>query len=255
MASQWDYLLRNVGAWRGSFDTLDQHQHLIRRQPSLLTLEPAAAGVPINLRLLFWSDNPDRHHDPFHGDPVREIHQSFSQPDDALTFFPTGSFSRGTVQVAPWTRVVTEFCCLLGDRRHRLVLSWNASGRFENAVLIREVRVGSAAAHQPPLRRSDLLGAWKGEEIVTSRTFGSSSVAMLRHPCHLHVAAADLQDLRVLSDGGGFRAPVQVSHRESFGVEMWWLSGPDRLEILQRDYDSGGQPVSTRQTLLHRVEC
>ena len=118
MVSQWDCLLRNVGAWRGSFDTLDHNLQLIKRQPSLLTLEPAAAGVPINLSLLFWPDTPDRHHDPFQGDPVREIHQSFYQPDNALTFFPTGSFSRGTLQVAPWIKVVTEFCCLLGDRRH-----------------------------------------------------------------------------------------------------------------------------------------
>ena len=253
MLDQWSLLLRNVGEWRGSFDTYDSGLQLKKRQPSVLTLEPAAAGVPINLRLLFWPDNPLQHQDPFQGEPVRQINQSFYQPDDALTFFPSGSFSRGTLQVAPWSRVITEFCCLFQDRRHRLVLTWDASGRFDNAVQIREIRAGSNAVHQPVLSATDLVGAWHGEEVAVSRPFGASSAEMVRQPCHLQLDAAELQDLHVLSDGGGFRAPVQVSHRESFLVETLWLSGPDRLEVLQREYDSGGGSAVMRQKLLHRV--
>ena len=253
MLDQWDLLLRNVGEWRGSFDTFDSELQLTRRQPSVLTLEPAAAGVPINLRLSFWPDNPPQHQDPFHGEPVSEIHQSFHQADSALTFFPTGSFSRGTPQVAPWSKVVIEFCGLLRDRRHRLVLSWDGSGRFDSVVLIREIRSGSTASHRPALALTDLLGSWQGEEIVVRRSFGAAAAETDRQPCQLHLDAADLSDLRLLADGGAFRAPAQVSHRQSFTAEMWWLSGPDRLEVLQREYDNGGSSTLMRQKLLHRV--
>ena len=197
--------------------------------------------------------NPPQHQDPFQGEPVRQINQCFYQPDDALTFFPTGSFSRGTFQVAPWSQVITEFCCLFQDRRHRLVLTWDASGRFDNAVLIREIRAGSTGVHQPALCVTDLVGAWQGEEVAVSRPCGAFPSEMVREPCHLHLDAAELQDFRALSDGGGFRAPVQVSHCEPFLVEMFWLSGPDRLEVLQRQYDSGGGSAIMRQKVLHRV--
>ncbi len=62
------------------------------------------------------------------------------------------------------------------------MLTWDASGRFDNAVLIREIRAGSTAVHQPALCVTDLVGAWQGEEVAVSRPCGafSSEVVLQR---------------------------------------------------------------------------
>ena len=49
-----ELLQRNVGEWRGWFDSLDRTLQRTKRQPSLLTLQPAPSGVPLNLTLLLW---------------------------------------------------------------------------------------------------------------------------------------------------------------------------------------------------------
>ena len=49
---EWEHLQRNVGEWRGWFDSLDRTLQRTKRQPSLLTLKPAPSGVPLNLILL-----------------------------------------------------------------------------------------------------------------------------------------------------------------------------------------------------------
>ena len=36
---EWEHLQRNVGEWRGWFDSLDRTLQRTKRQPSLLTLE------------------------------------------------------------------------------------------------------------------------------------------------------------------------------------------------------------------------
>ena len=38
---EWEHLQRNVGAWRGWFDSLDRTLQRTKRQPSLLTLDIA----------------------------------------------------------------------------------------------------------------------------------------------------------------------------------------------------------------------
>ena len=53
---EWEHLQRNVGEWRGWFDSLDRTLQRTKRQPSLLTLEPAPSGVPLNLTLLLWPE-------------------------------------------------------------------------------------------------------------------------------------------------------------------------------------------------------
>ena len=51
---EWEHMQRNVGEWRGWFDSLDRTLQRTKRQPSLLTLKPAPSGVPLNLTLLLW---------------------------------------------------------------------------------------------------------------------------------------------------------------------------------------------------------
>ena len=80
---EWELLQRNVGEWRGWFDSLDRTLQRTKRQPSLLKLEPAPSGVPLNLTLLLWpeaavSSSP---HQPPAGEPEKRIVQSFTRLD------------------------------------------------------------------------------------------------------------------------------------------------------------------------------
>ena len=54
--AEWELLHRNVCEWRGWFDSMDGSLQRIKRQPSLLTLEPAPSGVPLHLKLLLWPE-------------------------------------------------------------------------------------------------------------------------------------------------------------------------------------------------------
>ena len=207
MSSQWDGLLRNVGEWRGWFDSLDRTLQRTKRQPSLLTLQPAPSGVPLNLTLLLWPEEAGSSspHQPPAGDPEKRIVQSFTRLDPDMGVFGTGSFSRGTLHRSTWTKLYAEFGFLHDQRRHRLVLLWDGAGRFDRIVLIRKFLAESPAVECPPVEADQLIGDWC---------------------CHLPsagdnicFAADDLDRWVFLSDGGAFLAPAQVDPHQPFCIE------------------------------------
>ena len=102
---QWELLQRNVGEWRGWFDSLDRSLQRTKRQPSLLTLQPAPSGVPLHLTLLLWPDveGSNSPHQPPIGEPEKRIVQRFMRLDPDMGVFGTGSFSRGTLHRSTWT--------------------------------------------------------------------------------------------------------------------------------------------------------
>ena len=161
--SEWELLQRNVGEWRGWFDSLDRTLQLTKRQPSLLTLKPAPSGVPLNLTLLLWpeGEGSSSPHQPPAGEPEKRIVQSFMRLDPEMGVFGTGSFSRGTLQRSTWTRLYAEFGFLHDQRRHRLVLLWDGAGQLDRIVLIREFLAGSSALERPPLEADQLIGNWR----------------------------------------------------------------------------------------------
>ena len=121
---EWEHLQRNVGEWRGWFDSLDRTLQRTKRQPSLLTLKPAPSGVPLNLTLLLWPEGAGSSspHQPPTGEPEKRIVQSFTRLDPDMGVFGTGSFSRGRCTGPPGpgstpssgsciTNAVTAWCC------------------------------------------------------------------------------------------------------------------------------------------------
>lgn len=249
MLDQWMLLLRNAGEWRGSFDTLDRNLQLTKRQPSILRLEAGSSGVPINLTLLFWPSDPPAGKDPYSGEPAKRIAQSFSSPDPDLGFFSTGSFSRGTPQVSTWSRLYAEFGFLNADRRHRLVLLWDAADRFDHLVLIREFRAGTSATENPALAGEHLLGTWQVQDASLDRD-GSQIEAP--STSSLQLQPEHLAGVTWLPDGGGFRIPQRIDQHQPFKVEALWMATPQRLEWSQRCYGEGGSFLSTRHRLLQR---
>lgn len=239
MSSQWDDLLRNCGEWRGSFDTMNPALQLIKHQPSLLTLEPAPSGVPIQLTLLLWPEGVGSSpHQMPSGEPEKRIVQSFTRLDPDMGVFSTGSFSRGTLYRSNWTKLYAEFGFLHGQRRHRLVLLWDGAGQLDRIVLIREFLEGSSALECPALQADHLIGDWNCE-------IPSPGDNIL-------ISAKDLDHWIFLPDGGALLAPVQIDPNQPFSIEALWMSSLTRLERIARRYSDNGALASVEHQLLTR---
>jgi hypothetical protein len=175
-------------------------------------------------------------------------------------FFDSGTFCKGSLQLAPGTVFGAEFGFVAGDRRHRLVQLHSPEGAFESLVLIREFRAGSGSSERPPLGADQLLGHWKGQAATVSAEWPEPDLA----PCDLAVhrdgdgtltfhtrigaveetSGGQPERLMLLPDSGYCLVPLQVSHRKAFRVEAGWLPYPDRMERLIRRYDTSGAWMS-----------
>ena len=237
---EWELLLRNVGEWRGWFDSMDGTLQLTKRQPSLLTRQPAPSGIPLHLTLLLWPEPKESESlcQPPEGEPEKRIVQSFMRLDPDMGVFGTGSFSRGTLYRSNWTKLYAEFCFLHGQRRHRLVLLWDGSGQLVRIVLIREFLAGSSSAECPALQADHLVGDWRHDIPAPADD--------------ISFAAEDFDQWIFLPDGGAFLAPAPMDPHQPFSIEALWLSGPTRLERISRRYSDNGALTSVDHQLLSR---
>ena len=144
MGSQWHNFLLNLGEWHGSFTQLDAQGAIGESTASILSLIQGDEERLVHFSLRRFGQGLDNA-------PTREISQDYRSLGRQVVFFDGGSFSKGTLQVAPGSTFGAEFGFIDADRRHRLVVLHNNEGCFESAVLIREVRAGSAACERPPL--------------------------------------------------------------------------------------------------------
>lgn len=251
--SQWDNFLRNLGEWQGSFSSVDAEGRILESTPSLLTLAQGGEERLVHFSLSRWGHGID-------SPPTREISQEYRLLGRQVVFFASGSFCKGSLQVAPGTAFGAEFGFVEGDRRHRLVQLHSPEGAFESLVLIREFRAGSGAAERPPLQAADLRGRWSGQAATISADWPEPDL----EPAELTVSQPDggplclesrvggaewrsgerPERLLLLPDGGYCLVPLAVSHREAFRVEAGWSPAPDRLEWLIRRYDASGAWVS-----------
>jgi hypothetical protein len=253
MGSQWDNFLQNLGEWHGSFASLDASGTLLDSTPSILSLKQGDGERLVHFGLRRFGNGPD-------APPTREISQEYRSLGKQAVFFASGSFCKGSLQVAPGTVFGAEFGFVAGDRRHRLVQLHSPEGAFESLVLIREFRAASGATERPPLEADHLLGSWSGEAATINADWPEPNVS----PCHININRAGDGRLAIdtqigsleetsgtgaerqllLPDSGYCLAPLQVSHREAFTVEAGWLPTPGRLERLIRRYDASGAWIS-----------
>lgn len=247
MASQWQNFLRNLGEWRGSFATLEATGALVSISPSILTLESEEEGRLVRFGLRRWP--ADVAVAPGGGpagepvEPTRDMRQDYRSLGRQVVFFTTGTFCKGSPQVAPGTAFGGEFGFIQGDRRHRLVVLYTEAGEVDQLVLIREFRAGSAAAEQPMTTPEQLRGLWRGESATISADWPEPEV----RPCERELGELGVAleaDLRLLPDGGFCRLPARISHREAFSLEGGWFSAPGQLQLLIRRYDATGAWLS-----------
>ena len=252
MSSQWQNFLRNLGEWRGSFTGIAADGALLDSTPSVLSLAGEDDDRLVRFGLRRWpADTPmAAGGGPAEGagEPSRAVEQEYRSLGRQVVFFASGTFCKGSLQVAPNTVFGGEFGFIRADRRHRLVLLYDASGTFEQLVLIREFRAGSGAAERPPASADQLLGRWSGQAATISADWPEPDHA----ECHLEMGTAELEGLRLQPDGGFCRLPERVSHREAFELEGGWLLAQGRMERLIRRYDASGAWVSATHQVLNR---
>lgn len=252
MGSQWDNFLQNLGEWHGSFASLDASGTIVDSTPSILSLELEEGQQLVHFKLRRYGNGLD-------SAPTREISQEYRSLGKQVVFFKSGTFCKGSLQVAPGTVFGAEFGFVAGDRRHRMVQLHTPEGAFESLVLIREFRAGSGALERPPLEADHLLGHWTGQAATISAEWPEPDL----EPCALDVhrggdgaltlhtridavgeTSGHSERLLLLPDSAYCLLPLQVSHREAFRVEAGWLPSPGRLERLIRRYDSSGAWIS-----------
>jgi hypothetical protein len=249
MGSQWENFLRNLGEWHGSFTSLDPSGRIVGSTPSILSLEQGEEQQLVHFKLSRFGNGLD-------SAPTREISQKYRSLGKQVVFFESGTFCKGSLQVAPGTVFGAEFGFVAGDRRHRLVQLHSPEGAFESLVLIREFRAGSSSSERPSLGADHLLGHWQGQAATISAEWSEPDLA----PCDLEVhhggdgtvtlhtrigaveetSGGKSERLMLLPDSGYCLVPKQVSHREAFRVEAGWLPSPGRMERLIRRYDTRG---------------
>jgi hypothetical protein len=242
MASQWQNFQRNEGEWLGTFASLSAAGAQQSETPSLLSLESAEEGRLVRFRLRRYGPEGRE------GTPISDLQQEYRSLGRQVVFFETGAFSKGSMQVAPGSVFGVETGFVAGDRRHRLVQLYDASGQADQLVLIREFRLGSDAAEQPPLTIDQLLGSWQGQAATVTAEWPEPELVS----CNLLLEASDLQGCVLLADGGYSLMPAQISHRQAFTVEAGWLLGQDSFERLIRSYDTSGAWLCSRHERLIR---
>ena len=253
MASKWDNFLCNLGEWRGSFTTISAAGALQDSSPSVLTLARGEGDGHVRFSLQRWSPGtpaaPGGGPGEGAGEPTRSIEQDYRSLGNQVVFFESGSFNKGSMQVAPNTVFGGEFGFIHGNRRHRLVQLYTQAGAFDELVLIREFRAGSGAAEHPSTTPEQLLGRWQGRTATISADWPEPAFS----DCQIEIGAGEINSLRLLPDGGFVRLPQQISHREAFVLEGGWLVAPGRMERLIRRYDATGAWLSASHELLTRL--
>jgi len=146
MASHWQNFLANLGAWQGSFTSISPTGTVLKDTPSLLSLEAAeqnAEGAISMVRFrLQRFEGGDRS-----APPSSDLCQEYRSLGRQVVFFDTGTFCKGSLQLAPGTVFGGEFGVVHGDRRHRLVLLYSEAGRADKLVPRGFDRPGVSAAH------------------------------------------------------------------------------------------------------------
>jgi hypothetical protein len=260
MKSQWECLLKNLGAWQGSFTRLSPQGTLLEDIPSIVSFE----GLNNN-------------------QTMRQIVRRQGQEDLVLEYsslgkgtllFENGAFSQGSLQLAPFSEFGAELGLIHENCRLRLVQLFNKNGQLDKLTLIREHLAGTQATENPPLHIDDLLGEWRGEAVtiypdfsaptttstilklqiddagrlIQTLIFGqhtiTSSATVKGSIIHFDAEPQKQVQVLLLPNGASATSPLQVNLRQSFILEVGWLIQPNLRQRMVRSYNDKGEWIS-----------
>jgi Domain of unknown function (DUF3598) len=274
METNWANFLKNLGEWQGSFTQVANDGELLGSTPSILTLEGLEDNQLVKFRIQRFAND-------LHEQPTVDSTQEYRYLGKQAVFFDTGAFSKGSLQVAPFTEFGAEYGFVAGDRRSRLVQLFGKQGSFASMTLIREIRSGTAAELRPDLTIAQLVGKWTGTattvytdwqdptslsvnleisvvdgSLQQQLSFGdrtiTSTAKIEGNQLHFDEGATPRKVL-LLPDGLSSNIPVQISHRQPFFVEAGWLLSDHQRQRLIRSYNEKGEWVSSTHVVEHRV--
>lgn len=268
MPSQWNYFLKNLGEWHGSFTRFSPQGEQVADTPTIVTLEGLNDNQNVHQVVRYLP--PD--------EPSRDVVVDYDSLNRSILFFSNGAFSQGSMQWGPYSTFGGEFGLIDrdfgdGSRRLRMVELYNSSAKLERVVLIREKLPHSNVPERPTLTVDSLLGEWEGEattmyadlsketsfsshlqikqrddnQIEQTLTFGDrkiSSVARIEGARLLFENSNLPTQVLLLPDGASCNCPLSVKLGHNFVLEMGWLLQPKIRQRIIRSYNEKGNWVS-----------
>ena len=276
MNSNWHNFLENLGEWQGSFTDVSVTGELQESTPSILSLAGSEDNQLVRFRIRrYGADGHD-------AAPVSDYEQEYRSIGRQNIFFDTGAFSKGTLQLAPFSEFGAEYGFIQENRRWRCVQLFDTEHNFVNLVLIREFRQGTNAVERPPLTVDQLVGKWEGQAVT--------AYADLRNPDHyttsLEINQMDVdrleqklswgnqtivgnakivgnrlrfengqtpREILLLPDGGSSNVPLQIQRHKQFFVEAGWLVSDNQRQRLIRHYSEKGEWVSSTHIIERKM--
>lgn len=263
ISSQWEYLLKNLGEWQGSFTRFSPQGELIEDTPTIVTLEGQNDKTKIHQVVRYLTP----------GQPPQDLVLDYSSLNRSILFFENGAFSQGSMQWGPFSEFGAEFGFIAGDRRLRQVILFDKDSNFNRLTFIREKLAGSNTPEKPPLTVEQLLGEWQGEavtiypdfrpsntystnlqidriennQIEQKLTFGNRSIASkatIENSVLRFSQSNPPVQILLLPDGASCNCPVKIIPRQSFILEIGWLISPTQRQRLIRSYGEKGEWLS-----------
>lgn len=264
LPSQWDSLLHNLGAWRGSFTHFSPAGDYQDDTPTLISLEGLHDNRTVRQTIQHFSQDT--------GELVRERVLEYSSLNRSTLVFPNGEFSQGSIQFAPFSEFGAEMGFIQGDRRLRLVQLFDKDAQLSQLTLIREHCDGTPTDERPMLTVEDLIGVWQGEAITLYADFrpadtyasslsiwreGDRLIQRLQAPSVSLESTASIQgsvlrfeqsnhlvQVLLLPDGASSNTPRQIPRGQPFFLEAGWLVNPNLRQRIIRSYDARGSWTS-----------
>jgi hypothetical protein len=257
--SQWQNLLKNLGAWEGSFTRLSHQGELQEDIPSLVTLNGLNENQTIRQTIQHFSPT---------GEIIYNRVLEYGSLSKSVLVFDTGAFSQGSMQFAPTSEFGAELGLIHGDRRLRLVQLFDQDGQLAKLTLIREHRQHTPIDERPHLSVEMLIGEWQGEAITLypdwrspdryttrleirlegDRIWQQLSTAQMSLASTAKVNGSILRfedgqypvQVLLLPDGASSNTPLAIPKNIPFILEAGWLIEPKLRQRLIRRYDAQG---------------
>lgn len=275
MTTNWENFIKNLGEWRGSFTQISPDGEILKSTPSILNL----TGFDNNHRVVFRLRRFDSSN--YDSPPIQDYQQEYLSLDRHNIFFNTGAFSKGTLQLAPFTEFGAEYGFVDEDRRSRFVQLYDKQGNFSSLTLIREFLTSTNAYERPPLTVKSLIGNWEGK----AHTFYADLRPSERYDTNLEIKEVDggyleqklsfasqvisskgrisgnkiifenqgmKREILLLPDGGSNNVPLQLQLRKPFFVEVGWLVRENERQRLIRNYSDQGEWVSSTHVIEYK---
>ena len=268
MKSQWECVLENLGEWVGSFTTVTPQGELIEDIPSVIKLAGMRDNQAVHLVLKRFYPLPNSTEKY-----AKEVVWDFSTPPGvSVIYFETGAFSSGAPVVYIGVKTIAEFSLIAGDRRFRMIQTFDLAQQLDRVTFVREQLQGATTPERPHADIGDFVGTWTGIattsyadgrpaiETNTRSTFSISDTGYQLveqdHSIDLTVIPdlpsprlwqftddRDHQSYQILllPDGGYAITPAKISLGHAFYLEIGWIHKTGQRQRLVRRYDSTGK--------------